>query len=144
MNEQDSMMHEQTPWEPRKAPSVQLKLGDDPAEKVAIPDVMGAVDAILRHPRRVMYQLRQPRAGRLIISMLAVAVGCSLVYGVVVGTFSNGNQLWIAPLKVTLGLMFSAAISLPSLYIFACLSGSEARLKEISGLVAGLLLLMTT
>ncbi len=34
-------------------------------------------------------------------------------------------------------------ICLPSLYIFACLSGSQARLGEICGLVAGLLMLMT-
>lgn len=34
-------------------------------------------------------------------------------------------------------------ICLPSLYIFTCLSGSQARLGEICGLLAGLLLLMT-
>src|SRR5262249_34657220 len=40
-------------------------------------------------------------------------------------------------------LLISALICLPSLYIFACLSGSQARFGEICGLVAGLLLLMT-
>ena len=54
-----------------------------------------------------------------------------------------GAQLWAAPVKVTLGLLISALICMPSLYIFACLSGSEARLAEICGLVAGLLMLMT-
>lgn len=104
---------------------------------------MTAVEAILRQPRRVIYQLRQPGAGRLIAAMIFVSVVCSLVYGVVAGTFSNGTQLWAAPLKIAGGLLFSVLICLPSLYIFTCLSGSQARLSEICGLVCGLLLLMT-
>ena len=75
--------------------------------------------------------------------MLGAAIVCSLVYGVVIGTFSGGTQLWAAPVKVAAGLLLSAAICLPSLYIFACLSGATARLVEVVGLVAGLLLLMT-
>lgn len=39
--------------------------------------------------------------------------------------------------------MISALICLPSLYIFICLSGSQARLAEVFGLLAGLLMLMT-
>jgi hypothetical protein len=39
--------------------------------------------------------------------------------------------------------LIAAVICLPSLYIFTCLSGSQARLAEICGLVMGLLLLMT-
>jgi len=75
--------------------------------------------------------------------MILVSVACSLVYGVVAGTFSGGSQLWIAPVKMSLGLMLSALICLPSLYIFTCLSGSQARLTEVSGLLSGLLMLMT-
>jgi hypothetical protein len=62
---------------------------------------------------------------------------------VVVGTFSGGQQLWIAPVKIAAGLMISALICLPSLYIFTCLSGSHARLSEIFGLLAGMLMLTT-
>jgi len=54
-----------------------------------------------------------------------------------------GTQLWAAPVKIAAGLLVSALICLPSLYIFTCLSGSHARLAEISGLTAGLLMLMT-
>ena len=46
-------------------------------------------------------------------------------------------------MKIAAGLFISAAICLPSLYIFTCLSGSQARLAEVCGLLAGLLLLMT-
>jgi len=71
-----------------------------------------------------------------------MATLCMLIYGVVVGTFSRGDQLWIAPVKMVVGLLISALICLPSLYIFGCLSGSQARLTEMVGLVAGLLVLM--
>jgi hypothetical protein len=118
-------------------------LGELPEEREPIPNAVAAVEAILRQPRRVMYQLRQPGAGGLVAGMLFVSVLCSVVYGVVVGTFSGGVQLWAAPVKIAGGLLISALICLPSLYIFACLSGSQARLMEIFGLVTGLLTLMT-
>ena len=63
--------------------------------------------------------------------------------GAVVGSFSGHEQWWAAPVKVSLGLLVSVLICLPSLYIFACLSGSQARLAEIFGMVGGLLMLMT-
>lgn len=144
MNEQNPIPPQIPPRIPPVAPpSAALPLGDDPAERVPIASVVAAIDAILRHPRRVMFQLRQPEAGKLIALMLLVSVVCSLIYGVVVGTFSGGEQFWAAPSKIVAGLMISALICLPSLYIFTCLSGSQARLVEICGLLAGLLMLMT-
>ncbi|TMP98780.1 MAG: hypothetical protein E6L09_11095 [Verrucomicrobia bacterium] len=115
----------------------------DPEDFAPIPNVFAAIESILRQRRRVMFQLRQPGSARLIAAMLFTSVVCSLIYGVIVGTFSGGVQFWAAPVKVAAGLLISALICLPSLYIFACLSGSQARLFEVVGLVAGLLLLMT-
>jgi len=120
-----------------------LPLGDDPADREQVLNPITAVEAILRQPRRVMYQLRQPGAGQLIGSMLFVTVLCSLVYGVIVGSFSGGTQWWAAPVKISVGLLISALICLPSLYIFGCLSGAQARLSEIFGMVVGLLMLTT-
>src|SRR6266542_2010891 len=119
-----------------------LPLGDDPQDREPIRHPLAAVEAVLRHPRRVLYQLRQPGSGNLILALLLIAVLCSLVYGVVVGTFSGGVQLWAAPVKIAAGLVVSGLICVPSLYIFSCLSGSHARLVEVCGLVAGLLALM--
>lgn len=118
-------------------------LGEDPAEREPIPNVVVAVEALLRQPRRLMFQLRQPGAGKLIAGMLFVAILCSAIYGVIVGSFSGGVQWWAAPVKVTSGLLISTLICLPSLYIFTSLSGAQARLVEIFGLVVGLLMLMT-
>jgi hypothetical protein len=120
-----------------------LPLGDNPAERGPISGVFAVVEALLRQPRRVMYQLKQPQAGALITSLLIIAVMSALVYGVVAGTFSGGTQIWAAPVKIVIGLLISALICLPSLYIFSCLGGSHARLVEVWGLVAGLLALMT-
>lgn len=116
-------------------------LGTRPEERDPISGPFTAVEAILRQPRRVMYQVAQARPGGLIVGMSAAAICCTLIYGLVVGTFSQGAQLWAAPVKIAIGLLLSTQICLPSLYIFTCLSGSQARLAEICGLVAGLLLL---
>ncbi len=118
-------------------------LGANSNEQLPIPNLVAAIEAILREPRRVMFQLRKPASGRLIAAMLAASVVCGLIYGLIAGTFSGGTQLWAAPIKIAGGLLISALICLPSLYIFSCLSGSQARLGEVIGLVAGLLLLMT-
>src|SRR5277367_4292071 len=121
----------------------ELPPGTDAVERTPIVGVIGAVEAILRQPRRVMYQLKQARPGGLILSLVVIAAVCSLIYGLVVGSFSGGEQTWAAPLKVAAGVLISGIICLPSLYIFACLCGSQARLVEVSGLVAGLLGLVT-
>jgi hypothetical protein len=119
------------------------KLGDNPAERIPITGVVSALESLLRQPRRVLFHLTQQKPAFLIAAMAIIAVLCSLVYGLIVGTFSGGEQIWAAPVKISAGLFISAAICLPSLYIFACLSGSQARLVEVVGLVGGLLALMT-
>jgi hypothetical protein len=124
-------------------PYGETPLGSNSIELTPIVGVIGTVDAMLRQPRRLMYQLKQPNAGSLISSLLLIAVVCSLVYGIVVGTFSLGDQLWAAPVKIVAGLFISALLCLPSLYIFSCLGGSQAKLTEVFGLVASLLALMT-
>lgn len=143
MNEASSIPPQVTPPTPPPPIYGPRPLGDDPAEREPVPNVIVAIEALLRQPRRVMFQLRQPGAGKLVGSMLLVAIVCSLIYGVVVGSFSGHEQWWAAPVKVSIGLLISTLICLPSLYIFACLSGSQARLAEMFGLVAGLLMLMT-
>jgi hypothetical protein len=117
--------------------------GESPEDRTPITSPIQAIEAILRQPRRVMYQLRQPGSGALMFYLMIIAILCAAIYGVIVGTFSLGDQLWIAPVKVAGGMLFSALICLPSLYIFTCLSGSQARLAEIFGLVMGMLMLTT-
>jgi hypothetical protein len=142
MNEIDPSLPPLIPSGFRPSPPLMV-LGDNPKERQAIPNIVVLVEALLRQPRRVLYQLRQPGSGRLIAGMILVSLVCSLIYGVVAGTFSMGTQLWAAPIKIAGGLLITAMICLPSLYIFSCLSGSEASLAEICGFGAGLLMVMT-
>jgi hypothetical protein len=129
-------------WPPTPPGSAQT-LGANPSERAPISGVLGAIEAILRQPRRVMFNIKEPNPGGLITALLAIAVTCSLVYGIIVGTFSGAEQYWAAPVKIAIGLILSTLICLPSLYIFSCLGGSQARLVEVFGLVSGLLAIMT-
>lgn len=113
------------------------------AELAPIEGLTGVLEALLRRPRGVLHHLSGTDATRLIGLMLFVAAIGAALYGVVVGTFSGGTQLWAAPLKITMGLLICGVICLPSLYVFACLTGSMARFTDVVGMVAGLLVLMT-
>ena len=114
-----------------------------PAEPRPIRGFLGAAEAMLRHPQHVIHYLRQPDSSKLIVYLVTISVVCGLVYGVIVGTFSGGPQLWQAPVKIVGGMLLSAFICLPSLYIFACLSGSTARVADVCGALMGFLALMT-
>lgn len=118
-------------------------IGEEPDDTVPITGPASAIDAMLRHPRRMFHQLRGDRAARIIGGILVVAMFCAVLYGLVAGSFSGGMQYWAAPLKIAGGMLICAVICLPSLFIFSCLAGSQARLVEVVGLVAGLLALTT-
>ena len=140
-------MNESTPSSPPPLPTLPLTTGiqrePDPAELAPIRGLGGVLEALLRRPRGVLHHLTGPESARLIGLMLFIATIGAALYGVVVGTFSGGTQLWAAPLKITGGLLICGVICLPSLYVFACLTGSTARLGDVAGMVAGLLALMT-
>ncbi len=60
-------------------------------------------------------------------TLAAATLGCLLLYGLVMGSFSGGVQWWAAPAKLVGGTLLSAVICLPSLYIFmVCLQMSTA------------------
>jgi hypothetical protein len=120
-----------------------LPPGENPDDKIPLTGFISAVEAILRQPRRVIYQLGQSSSASLIAALLLIAVFCAALYGAVVGSFSMGSQIWAAPVKLVIGMLICGFICLPSLYIFSCLSGSEARLGTVFGLLSGSLALMT-
>lgn len=114
----------------------------DPETEKPIHGIACAIESILRNPERLLWQLRNA-PGPITLRLTAGAIVAGALYGIVVGSFSGGAQLWAAPAKIAGGLFLSALICLPSLYIFSCLGGSKARLAEVTGLLAGLLALMT-
>lgn len=98
---------------------------------------MLVIEALLKHPGRIIYELQNNGRALLMIWLLLLALLGMATYGVVVGSFCGGAQMWIAPAKIAVGTLLSILICLPSLYIFACLSGIDARLRTVSGILFG-------
>ncbi|MFD2159985.1 hypothetical protein ACFSW8_13840 [Rubritalea tangerina] len=92
------------------------------------------LNALLKRPRDLIHTIQSsdqlPWLPLIMISSL-----CLTLFGIVVGSFSGGEQFWAAPLKILLGLSFGALICLPSLYIFACLAGLNVRFLTIIALL---------
>jgi len=93
------------------------------------------IEALLKYPGRIIYELQNNWRAALAIWLLVLALLGMAMYGVVVGSFSGGTQMWIAPAKIAIGTFLSILICLPSLYIFACLGGIDARLRTVSGVL---------
>ena len=93
------------------------------------------IEALLKYPGRIIHELQHNWRVELSSWLLVLALLGMALYGVVVGSFSGGPQMWIAPAKLALGTLLSVLICLPSLYIFACLGGIDARLRTVSGVL---------
>lgn len=91
------------------------------------------LETLLKHPGRVLYELHGNRRPWLALWLLLFALLGMALYGVVVGTLAGGIQLLVAPAKLALGTLLSVLICLPSLYIFTCLGGTEARIRTVCG-----------
>jgi hypothetical protein len=104
----------------------------------AMPDDPGPLlilETLLKTPGRILFELSE--TGRLADALWLLAFGlvAMALYGVVVGSLAGGIQLLIAPAKLVLGTVLAVALCLPSLYIFSCLAGMEARLRTIAGVM---------
>ncbi len=88
------------------------------------------VENLLKRPERIIHALGAGNTGVSRLMLLGAALGLA-VFGVLLGTYSGGAQLWAAPLKVTLGTLLAVFICLPSLYIFSALGGVDASLPYV-------------
>lgn len=92
-----------------------------------------SLESLLKRPGRLLHAVRGEGTKGVVAPLCVVAGVCLALYGAVVGGLSGGEQLWQAPAKVVLGTLFSALICLPSLYVFLCLGGVDARFREVVG-----------
>ncbi len=99
--------------------------------------VAAVVELLLKRPAAVLALAREREDCPTLLWLLAALVPCALAYGGVMGTFSGGTQLWAAPLKLLAGLLASALMCLPSLYIAACLAGRDVHLREAAAALLG-------
>ena len=93
------------------------------------------IETLLKFPGRIIHELQNNWRAGLSTWLLAFALIGMATYGLVVGSFSGGSQMWIAPAKLALGTLFSILICLPSLYIFAGLAGIDVRLRTVAGVL---------
>ncbi len=99
------------------------------------PTLAGVVDALLKNPRRLLYEWQEGRQKPVVWNLCIICVAAFLLFGFLLGLFSGGPQLWIVPLKVLAGATISALITLPSLYVFSSLGGFDITLKKAGGLL---------
>ncbi len=104
------------------------------------PSIRDLFEALLRRPAELA---SHPICGErsTILTFAAIAVVSIAVFGLILGTFAYGNQLWAAPLKLAGGLIFAGLICFPSLYIFSSLAGSTVSTAKLGGFLGGMLAL---
>lgn len=104
---------------------------------VTFPNV---VEALLKHPGRLIHAFQEGGGGVPLRLALSAFISLS-VFGLLLGTFSGGTQLWAAPLKITAGMLVAVIICFPSLYIFSALDGLNARVHQIASVLLGMVAL---
>jgi hypothetical protein len=95
------------------------------------------IAALLKSPGSILYELtRGTASGRVCANLMLITLLGLAVFGGITCTLTQGP--WWAPLvKITGGVLFAALICLPSLYIFAALSGMVLHLRAVTGLLFG-------
>jgi len=119
--------------QPSKPPPIPGRFAFEPMPQGASPLLV--IEALLKYPGRIIHELQNNLRAPLPVWLLLLVMLGMIAYGVVVGSFSGGSQMWIAPAKIAMGTILSILICLPSLYIFTCLSGVDAQLRTITGVL---------
>src|SRR6266576_6178968 len=119
--------------QPQPRPGISGRFAFEPMSEGKSPILV--IEALLKYPGRIIHELQNNWRPDLSSWLLVLALLGMATYGIVVGSFSGGAQMWIAPAKLALGTLLSVLICLPSLYIFACLGGIDARLRTVSGIL---------
>lgn len=104
------------------------------------PDFKSLFEALLRRPQVLIARLADDKHGATPRFAIMAAVSF-LLFGLVLGCFAKNEQLWAAPAKITVGLLFSGLICFPSLYIFSTLAGARMSISQLAACLAGALAL---
>ena len=137
------MTDEQPPSLPSQVPSSQIDQGvqqttpDQPNPDYQPLDEKGfsqILNHLLKKPLSVIHEVNHGSRSP-IPALLLITLVCLAIFGIVLGIFSAGNQLWASPVKIMGGVLFSAMICLPSLYIFGALGGMDAKVHQIAELM---------
>ncbi|NNC88332.1 MAG: hypothetical protein HKN82_07725 [Akkermansiaceae bacterium] len=124
-----------------KTPPTIPPAGFEPLEGGA--GLSNVLNKLLKKPLSLVHHLQNHEdRGKLPVRLLVITILALAVFGLVAGSFSAGSQLWAAPVKMIAGLLLAALLCLPSLYIFTCLGGIEARFLTVAGMLCAVLALV--
>lgn len=99
------------------------------------------LESLLKRPAQLIDAMQLEGGGVISAWLFGAALLALGGYGLLVGTFSGGEQLLAAPLKISLGALTCVIICLPSLFIFACLTGADVTVRGVTGILAAVLAL---
>ena len=92
------------------------------------------INHLLKKPLSVIHTMDEKEGVRW-APILAMTVFSLSLFGFIVGSFQGATeQMWLAPLKIVGGVLFSSLICLPSLYIFCCIGGLDKKFSTILGI----------
>ncbi len=100
-------------------------------------------ESLLKTPHHLIRSfLDLEKPGGIVMKLVVLSLSGFVIFGLTLGSFSLGDQLWAAPMKTIMGVIFSAVICLPSLYVFSALTGTSLKFHDIArGLAATLALI---
>ena len=90
------------------------------------------IQSLLKSPDSLAARISEGGFGTLTKNLIIVCIACCLGYGLIMGSFSGGTQWYASPMKALMGLFITSLLCLPSLYIFACISGVDIKLGQIA------------
>lgn len=125
-------MDEVAPIPPASKPGAEYSAMKEPL------GLFSTAEVLLKKPGQIAYEVEEGDSWRLFRLFLAISLGSFVIFGLTVGMFSWGDQIWAAPLKIAGGVLFSALICYPSLFIFSCLSGLDLKPRSCLVFLAGL------
>lgn len=92
------------------------------------------INHLLKKPLSVIHSIDEKEGVRW-MPIFAMTIFSLALFGFIVGSFQGATeQMWLAPLKIVFGVLFSSLICLPSLYIFCCIGGLDKRFSTILGI----------
>ena len=105
--------------------------------------IIQVFENLLKSPTSLIKTIETGKDSKNIISKLLILIAIGFfIFGITLGSFSFGTQLWAAPLKTLIGITIASIICLPSLYIFSSLTGTNLKLAEIAQGIAASIALM--
>lgn len=99
------------------------------------PTLFNVADALLKSPGRVIHEIRNPRTSGLPWILLSISLVGMAFLGIINGLFTGGSQIYYATLKFPAGLLASAVICWPSLYVFSAITGADITVRESAGIL---------